>query len=127
MAGLLDKGNDEIYCDEDWALVLGGIEPGYDHFGKSLLPLMSGNIDSIREAVFCEGGRRLGEEQAMEKLGLSTPPNSDSLYGNLRCGFAQRRLALSARASPESMTPICWPMSANSMLPGSGGHIFIDS
>ncbi len=47
----------------DWA----GINPGYDHFGRSLAPLIAGTADEHRDAVFCEGGRRIGEEQAMEK------------------------------------------------------------
>lgn len=45
---------------------LAGIDPGYDHFGKSLLPLIAGTTDAHRDAVFCEGGRRIGEIQAME-------------------------------------------------------------
>ncbi len=44
-----------------------GIEPGYDHFGRSLSSLIAGTIDEHRDAVFCEGGRRFGEEQAKEK------------------------------------------------------------
>ena len=47
----------------EWA----GIDPGYDHFGRSLSPLIAGSADEHRDAVFCEGGRRYGEEQAMEK------------------------------------------------------------
>ena len=46
----------------EWA----GIEPGYDHFGRSLAELIGGSSDQHRDAVFCEGGRRFGEEQAME-------------------------------------------------------------
>ncbi|MDE2857941.1 MAG: sulfatase-like hydrolase/transferase [Chloroflexota bacterium] len=44
-----------------------GIAPDYDHFGISLSPLLTGAADEHRDAVFCEGGRLLGEEQAMEK------------------------------------------------------------
>ncbi len=44
-----------------------GIQPDYDMFGRSLLPLIAGETDIHRDAVFCEGGRRYGEEQAMEK------------------------------------------------------------
>ncbi len=44
-----------------------GIEPGYDHFGRSLSPLIAGATDEHRDAVYCEGGRLIGEEQAMEK------------------------------------------------------------
>ena len=47
----------------EWA----GIEPGYDHFGRSLSGLIAGATEEHRDAVFCEGGRRFGEEQAMEK------------------------------------------------------------
>lgn len=45
---------------------LTGIEPGYDHFGRSLLPLLAGETDVHRDAVFCEGGRRHRERQCME-------------------------------------------------------------
>ncbi|MFA7230870.1 MAG: sulfatase-like hydrolase/transferase [Victivallaceae bacterium] len=55
---------------------LTGIEPGYDHFGKSLLPLVSGEISELRRAVFCEGGRLMHEKQAMEKVVAS----SSNLY-----------------------------------------------
>lgn len=47
----------------EWA----GIEPDYDHFGRSLSPLIQGADAEHRDAVFCEGGRLIGEEQAMEK------------------------------------------------------------
>jgi arylsulfatase A-like enzyme len=45
---------------------LTGIEPGYTQFGRSLLPLMAGETDEHRDAVFCEGGRLKGEVQASE-------------------------------------------------------------
>ncbi len=43
-----------------------GIKPGHTHFGKSLLPLIAGETDDHRDAVFCEGGRRHGETHCME-------------------------------------------------------------
>lgn len=43
------------------------IDPGYSHFGKSLISLLKGEAKIHRNAVFCEGGRLYGEEQAMEK------------------------------------------------------------
>jgi arylsulfatase A-like enzyme len=54
-----------------------GIEPGYTHFGRSLLPLVAGETDEHRDAVFCEGGRLHGEQQAMELESRQTP---DGLY-----------------------------------------------
>ena len=45
---------------------LTGIEPGYTHFGRSLLPVLAGATDEHRDAVFCEGGRLDGERHAME-------------------------------------------------------------
>jgi arylsulfatase A-like enzyme len=45
---------------------LTGIEPGYTNFGRSLLPVISGETDEHRDAAFCEGGRLIGETQAME-------------------------------------------------------------
>lgn len=44
-----------------------GIDPDYDMFGMSLRSLIAGETDHHRDAVFCEGGRRVGESQAMEK------------------------------------------------------------
>lgn len=40
------------------------ISPGYDHFGISLDRVIAGEIQVHRDAVFCEGGRRVGEKQA---------------------------------------------------------------
>ncbi len=34
-----------------------GIEADHTHFGRSLLPLLSGEMEKHRDAVFCEGGR----------------------------------------------------------------------
>jgi len=45
---------------------LTGIAPGHTHFGRSLLPLLAGETDEGRDAVFCEGGRRHGERHCME-------------------------------------------------------------
>jgi len=45
---------------------LTGIEVRHTHFGRSLLPLIAGTATEHRDAVFCEGGRILGERQAME-------------------------------------------------------------
>lgn len=56
---------------------LTGIEPGYSHFGRSLVPLMTGATDGHRDAVFCEGGRLHGERQAME---LESRQSPDGLY-----------------------------------------------
>jgi arylsulfatase A-like enzyme len=49
---------------------LTSIEPGYWSFGRSLLPVLTGETDTHRDAIFCEGGRLIGEEQAMEKPSL---------------------------------------------------------
>ena len=46
---------------------LTGIDPGYSHFGRNLIPLLKGETEIHRDAVFCEGGRLYGEEHAMEK------------------------------------------------------------
>jgi arylsulfatase A-like enzyme len=43
-----------------------GVDPEYSRFGKSLLPVLAGETDEHRDAVFCEGGRLRGEKQAME-------------------------------------------------------------
>ncbi len=56
---------------------LTGIEPKDTKFGKSLLPVRSGETDDHRDAVFCEGGRLKGEVQASEMESLEKP---NSLY-----------------------------------------------
>jgi len=60
-------------------LALAGVSPGYDHFGRSLLPLIAGESVDQRDAVFCEGGRRRSEAQCME---YASNPNLNpfSLY-----------------------------------------------
>ncbi|MCG3180251.1 MAG: Multifunctional alkaline phosphatase superfamily protein [Phycisphaerae bacterium] len=45
---------------------LGGLTPGYTHFGRSLLPVIAGDAGEHRDAVFCEGGRLDGETHCME-------------------------------------------------------------
>lgn len=58
-----------------------GIEPGYRHFGISLVPLMTGAAESHRNEVHCEGGRLPGEEEAMERPSLEAYDDpSKSLY-----------------------------------------------
>ena len=59
------------------------IDPGYDSFGKSLLPFMRGETNEHRDAVFSEGGRRYGEVQAMEREALTAKNDMSplSLYG----------------------------------------------
>jgi len=53
-----------------------GIEPRHTHFGRSLLPLIAGERDDHRDAVFCEGGRLHGETHCMEIE--SNPENNPS-------------------------------------------------
>jgi len=50
---------------------LTGLKPGHTHFGQSLLPLIAGETDVHRDAVFCEGGRLHGEVQCMERESAS--------------------------------------------------------
>jgi arylsulfatase A-like enzyme len=58
---------------------LTGLKPGYTHFGRSLLPLIVGETNEHREAVFCEGGRIHGETHCME-LESSSNQNPQGLY-----------------------------------------------
>ncbi|TBL78942.1 sulfatase-like hydrolase/transferase [Paenibacillus thalictri] len=58
---------------------LAGIKPDHSHFGRSLLPVLAGETDAHRDAVFCEGGRLHGEEQCMERESTSVG-NASGLY-----------------------------------------------
>ena len=58
---------------------LTGIPPEHSHFGRSLLPVLSGKTDTHRDTVFSEGGRRYGETSCMG-LELIDEPVEDNLY-----------------------------------------------
>ena len=49
-------------------LELAGVEARHDHFGRSLLPIIQGETDRHRDAVFAEGGHRPHETQSIEPL-----------------------------------------------------------
>ncbi|WFB36154.1 sulfatase-like hydrolase/transferase [Kiritimatiellota bacterium B12222] len=58
------------------------LDPGYDSFGKSLLPLAAGKTTVHRDAVFCEGGRRPKEYQAVDSGNhTGEPADPLGLYG----------------------------------------------
>ena len=60
---------------------LTGLEPEHTHFGRSLLPVIAGETDEHRDAVFCEGGRLHGETQAKELESTERYDHpEDSLY-----------------------------------------------
>jgi len=59
---------------------LAGIRPRYSQFGKSLVPLITGEAESHRDAVFCEGGRLPGELHCAELNSLELPRDVFSLY-----------------------------------------------
>ena len=44
------------------------IQTPYTHFGKNLIPLIKGNTDKIRNAVFAEGGYNTNEPQCFENV-----------------------------------------------------------
>ncbi|WP_162606180.1 sulfatase-like hydrolase/transferase [Jiangella asiatica] len=56
---------------------LAGLERDYDHFGRSLLPLISDGANEHRPDVLCEGGRRESETHAAE---LASPQEPEGLY-----------------------------------------------
>lgn len=50
---------------------LTGIDPGFDSFGRSMLPALADPSRTHRDVVFCEGGRRPDEIQVSEADSLS--------------------------------------------------------
>lgn len=58
---------------------LTGIKPKHTHFGQSLIPLIKGEKDKHRDAVFCEGGRLYGERHCME-LESESSTRPEGLY-----------------------------------------------
>jgi arylsulfatase A-like enzyme len=69
----------ELVDFSETVYALTGINPSYSRFGKNLIPLLRGETEKNRDAVFCEGGRLFGEEQAME-LESMAHSNSNNLY-----------------------------------------------
>ena len=56
---------------------LTGVEARHTHFSKSLLPIVNGETDEIRDAVYCEGGARVEEIHTHENRYSHTP---DHIY-----------------------------------------------
>lgn len=71
---------------------LTGIAPTHTHFGRSLLPLIRGETDEHRDAVFCEGGRLHGERHCMEL---------ESTSSQNPAGFYWPRVNLQTSEGPE--------------------------
>ncbi len=64
------------------------IKPNHTHFGRSLLPVITGKTDEHRDAVFCEGGRLKGEMHTVSNNPEATK-NKEGLYwprGSLQSG-----------------------------------------
>lgn len=62
------------------AEALAGITPAHTHFGRSLLPVLAGESDELRDAVFCEGGRLRGETHCAEFGMHGEPASPDGRY-----------------------------------------------
>jgi arylsulfatase A-like enzyme len=61
---------------------MANIKLDHTHFSCSLMPVISGQTEEHRDAVFCEGGRRLGEEQC-KGLELIPEPVEENLYWSI--------------------------------------------
>jgi arylsulfatase A-like enzyme len=70
-----------------------GIEPHHTHFGRSLVPLLTGQEEEHRDAVFCEGGRLTGETHCKELEYLPGHEDPEDFY--------YPRLSLQAGDGPE--------------------------
>jgi len=70
-----------------------GIDPEYTAFGRSLLPVLAGEIDIHRDAVFSEGGRLIGEEHASEMASLraNDPPEKGQYWPRLKLQTTDKR------------------------------------
>lgn len=75
------------------AMEMTGIEPKHYDFGKSLLPLIAGETEEHRDAVFCEGGRAQDERHCAELEYEPGHKDPNDLY--------YPRLSLQASDGPE--------------------------
>jgi len=71
---------------------LTGITAHHTHFGRSLVPLLTGGTEEHRDAVFCEGGRLHGETHCMEL---------ESTGNQVPTGLYWPRLSLQRSEGPE--------------------------
>lgn len=78
---------------------LTGIEPAHSHYGRSLLPLIAGETDTHRDAVFCQGGRVHGERHCMEL-------QSSSARGGLGL-YSPRRMAQQSEGPEHTKATMC--------------------
>ncbi|MFW9878693.1 MAG: sulfatase-like hydrolase/transferase [Candidatus Thorarchaeota archaeon] len=62
----------ELVDFSETVYALTNISPNYSRFGKNLIPLLQGQTETHRDAVYCEGGRLYGERHAMELESTST-------------------------------------------------------
>lgn len=60
-----------------------GITPAHTHFGRSLLPLVAGDTDTHRDAVFCEGGRLPTERHTREAESLQNSGKTSRYWPRL--------------------------------------------
>lgn len=60
-----------------------GLQRQHTHFGHSLIPYLNGETDTLREAVFCEGGFREGEEQCIHSECAQMPSEKELYYPRL--------------------------------------------
>ena len=59
-------------------LDIAGIELEHDQYGESLVPLLRGEQQELKDAVFCEGGHNRDETQAIEMK--EDAPHKDYIY-----------------------------------------------
>jgi arylsulfatase A-like enzyme len=67
------------------------VDPGYDHFGKSLNPLLCSEGEH-RTAVFCEGGRRPGEGQASDRKSQSAKAREGLYFPRVEAQLSEEPL-----------------------------------
>lgn len=72
------------------AMEMAGVEPTHTHFGKSLLPLLSGEVKEQRDFVCSEGGRLKSERHCSESLNMPSylSPEND-YYPRMLMQFSQ--------------------------------------
>ncbi len=75
---------------------IAGVPPTHTHFGHSLRDFMANKEENLRDAVFCEGGFREGEEQCRYSEDDNIPPKTNIYYP--RVSLQMRDLKLNGKA-----------------------------
>ena len=88
-------------------------EPAWAHYGRSLLPLLAGETDRIRDAVFAESGYNAGHEHpwCIARMKMPEMPHTSPYYSFYRLFMEQPQTAARTVAMRDDRWKYVWRQS----------------